>query len=266
MYHYRPPDGEATFYEADWKNAYALVRPGKIINLVEERYGKAAGGVVSNLLLLGHARVDDLAAAYNLHAGSTDGVCHEDGQYGNGKGLPNGVRKAKASGLTLGSLHTTIHNLLQAGILAQVHPTHFKSVADNRNDAERVVQRYAEFAGGPRGTKQKAAFEAAVQKQLETWQSGDSPGIKSIDGVSGSRKRRMGSFAPSSAEKRAKLESGSAYSQNGFTDDDGIILDVCCECPWVGSGTAQTNLSIGQSCPPHQPREAQRSISEPSIS
>lgn len=236
VYHYRPPDGEATFYEADWKNAYALVRPGKIINLVEERYGKAAGGVVSNLLLLGHARVDDLAAAYNLDPAKCDGAFDEDALYGNPRGPPNGIKKAKsnsagkAGGLTLKSLHSTIYNLLQAGILAQVHPTHFRSAADNRNEAERLVQRYAEFGGGPRGTKQKAAFEAAVQKQLQTWQSGDSPGIKLKDGVSGSRKRRMESSAPFGDGKRTKLGNGFVYSQNGPTDDDGIMLDVRCEC------------------------------------
>lgn len=235
VYHYRPPDGDATYYEADWKNAYALVRPGKIINLVEERYGKVASGVVSNLLLLGHARVDDLAAAYNLDIGRVDWPSDEGGPYANHRGLPNGVRKAKANStakasvLTLESLHTTIHNLLQAGILRQVHPTHFRSAADNRNEAERVVQRYAEFAGGPKGTKQKAAFEAAVQKQLQTWQLGDSSGTDSIGGVSASRKRRMGSFAPSSAQKRTKLGSSSAYSQNGFRDDTDIMLDVRCE-------------------------------------
>ena len=235
VYHYRPPDGDATFYEADWENAYALVRPGKIINIVEERYGKAAGSVVSNLLLLGHARVDDLAEAYNLGTGRVYGASHEDVPYTNSKGLPNGARKGKttstnARGLTLVSLHTAIYKLLQAGILAQVHSTQFRSAADNRNEAERVVQRCLEFAGGPKGTKQKAAFEAAVQKQLQAWQLGNDTGIDTMDGLSGSRKRRMGPFAASSAEKRFKLGGGSAYAQDGFTDDDGIMLDVCREC------------------------------------
>ena len=242
VYHYRPPDGDATFYEADWKSAYALVRPGKIISLVEERFGTAAGGVVANFLLLGHARVDDLAAAYNLYTGRVDGASCEDAPLTNAKGL-NGVRKAKASGLTLKSLHTTIYTLLQAGILAQVHPTHFRSTADNRYEAERFVQRYAEFGGGPKGTKQKAAFEVAVQKQLQTWQLGDSSGTNSIVGVSGSRKRRLGSFAPFSPEKRAKLGNASAYSQNRCADDDGIMLDVRCKCvPRVAARNTQTDL------------------------
>lgn len=274
VYHYRPPDGDATFYEADSRNAYALVRPGKIINLVEERYGKAACGVVSNLLLLGHARVDDLAAAYNLNTGRVDQMSHEDGPYANAKGLPNGARKAKtsntakASGLTLESLHTTIYTLLQAGVLAQVHPTHFRSAADNRNEAERMVLTYADFVGGPRGTKQKAAFEAAVQKQLQTWRSGDRLSTQFIGGgLSGSRKRRMESFVPSRAEKRVKLGSGPTYSLNGVADDDGIMLDVCCQCdPRVEAGSTQTDLIVGQSCPPHQPRETHCSLSQQPIS
>ncbi|KAI9880487.1 MAG: RNA polymerase III subunit C82 [Pleopsidium flavum] len=231
VYHHKPPEGDTTYYEADWKSAYALVRPGKIIKLVEERFGNIAGGVVSNLLLLGHARVDDLATVYKLHAGRGNNAVGDDTRYVNGEGLPNGVGKvkmngkARASGITLGELHATIHNLLHAGFLMQVQVAHFRSVADNRNEAERTVQRQSEFSGTLRGTKQKVAFENAVQKQLQEWQKGDRAGMEAIDGVSSSKKRTMGFFTPSSSEKRARLDNGFARSQHGYTGDDNIMLD-----------------------------------------
>src|SRR4051812_37721297 len=52
--HYTSEDDGITYYEADWRNAYNLVRAGKIITMVEDRFGESAGGIVSNLLLLGH--------------------------------------------------------------------------------------------------------------------------------------------------------------------------------------------------------------------
>lgn len=273
MHHHKPPEGDTTYYEADWKSAYALVRSGKIIKLVEERYGNIAGGVVSNLLLLGHARVDDLAAVYKLDTARVNKALANDPRYVNGEGLPNGVRKVKtnsktkASGLTLGELHTTIHTLFHAGILTQVQVAHFRSVADNRNEAERIIQRQAEFSSTPRGTKQKVAYEAAVQEQLQEWQRGEKAGMEAVDGVSWSRKRPMGNFAPSSSDKRARLDNGFARSQDGYTGDDNIMLDVCGHC---GSGvvatSAQADILLGQPCTSHQSRKDLSSFSEPTSS
>lgn len=200
-----------------------MVRPGKIAKLVEDRYGNIAGGVISNLLSLGHARVDDLAAAYGLDVGEI------------GSGVRNGVAKVKAnnrnkaSGLTLGELHTTIHTLLQAGFLTQVEVAHFRSVADNRNEAERIVRSRPEFTGRPRGTKEKASLEAAIQKQLKQWQNGVAADAGAVDGNSRGRKRPMGMFTSSGSEKRMKLDNGFTSSQNGYAGDDDIMFDVRCD-------------------------------------
>jgi DNA-directed RNA polymerase III subunit RPC3 len=53
-----------TYYEIDWQNSYALVRFGKVAKLVEDRFGKKAANVISNLLTLGHTRIADLKEAY----------------------------------------------------------------------------------------------------------------------------------------------------------------------------------------------------------
>jgi DNA-directed RNA polymerase III subunit RPC3 len=57
-------DASVTYYEIDWENSYALVRFGKVTKLVEDRFGKKAANVVSNLLTLGHTRMADLKDAY----------------------------------------------------------------------------------------------------------------------------------------------------------------------------------------------------------
>ncbi|KAF1844841.1 DNA directed RNA polymeras-like protein III subunit Rpc82 [Cucurbitaria berberidis CBS 394.84] len=57
-------DASVTYYEIDWQNSYALVRLGKVAKLVEDRFGKKAANVMSNLLALGHTRIADLKDAY----------------------------------------------------------------------------------------------------------------------------------------------------------------------------------------------------------
>ncbi|EUC28317.1 hypothetical protein COCCADRAFT_9298 [Bipolaris zeicola 26-R-13] len=57
-------DAPLTYYEIDWQNSYAIVRFGKVTKLVEDRFGKKAANVMSNLLALGHTRITDLKEAY----------------------------------------------------------------------------------------------------------------------------------------------------------------------------------------------------------
>jgi DNA-directed RNA polymerase III subunit RPC3 len=66
-------DAPVTYYEIDWQNSYAVVRFGKVAKLVEDRFGKKAANVISNLLTLGHTRIADLKDAYfPPDAGSDD--------------------------------------------------------------------------------------------------------------------------------------------------------------------------------------------------
>jgi DNA-directed RNA polymerase III subunit RPC3 len=57
-------DSPLIYYEIDWQNSYASVRSGKVTKLVEDRFGKKAANVMSNLLALGHTRIADLREAY----------------------------------------------------------------------------------------------------------------------------------------------------------------------------------------------------------
>ncbi|RMZ72805.1 hypothetical protein GMOD_00009853 [Pyrenophora seminiperda CCB06] len=61
-----------TYYEVDWRNTYAIVRSGNVPKLVEDRFGKKAASIVSNLLALGHTRIADLKDAYFPPATESD--------------------------------------------------------------------------------------------------------------------------------------------------------------------------------------------------
>jgi DNA-directed RNA polymerase III subunit RPC3 len=73
-----------TYYEIDWQNSYAIARFGKVTRLVEDRYGKKAANVMSNLLALGHTRIADLKEAYFPPENESDN--ESDGGAANGAG------------------------------------------------------------------------------------------------------------------------------------------------------------------------------------
>jgi DNA-directed RNA polymerase III subunit RPC3 len=64
IYHSAAIDPRGTYYEIDWQQSYALVRYGRILKSVGDRYGDKAANVISNLLTLGHTRIKDLREAY----------------------------------------------------------------------------------------------------------------------------------------------------------------------------------------------------------
>ena len=57
-------ESQPTYYEIDWQNSYALVRLGKVTKLVEDRFGRKAANIMTNLLRLGHTRLADFKEAY----------------------------------------------------------------------------------------------------------------------------------------------------------------------------------------------------------
>jgi DNA-directed RNA polymerase III subunit RPC3 len=97
-------DAPLTYYEIDWQNSYAIVRFGKVVKLVQDRFGKKAANVMSNLLALGHTRIADLKEAYfppetDSDDESDDGAANgagskrkrANGDHTNGTAKTNGV-------------------------------------------------------------------------------------------------------------------------------------------------------------------------------
>lgn len=78
-------DAQPTYYEIDWQNSYALVRLGKVTKLVEDRFGRKAANVMTNLLRLGHTRIADLRDAY--FPAHTDSDDDSDDAVVNGAGM-----------------------------------------------------------------------------------------------------------------------------------------------------------------------------------
>ena len=194
-------------YEPNLANAYALARSGKYIKIVEERYGDFAGGVISNLLLLGHVRVSDLAQAYLPSKGSKGQL---NGTYAfPNSPLPNGSPTKQAHspenhGPAVESLHQSLYELLQAGLISAVNESHFRSLADNRTEAEKEVPFQDRYAGKLK-KEHEAEREEAISNKLDDWKYGTKLERGEFASVGKGKKRPFGNHEDTAGAKRQRL-------------------------------------------------------------
>lgn len=219
VFHNRDLDG-GTFYEANHDAAYGLARSGKIMEVVESRFGIFARDVVQNLFLLGHTRISDLATVYE--SGSEAHPKRKVNGHANTNGV-NGHDNEKEH-RTTGPLHTALSHLLRAGLVEVVVDSMLRSPTDLYSKLEKEIEQNF-YQGGTKGIKQKEEMKLKVQARIESartegqnrWQMKGKKRMANGDhnGVNGSHKRR-------------RLSNGSSEVINGdyLYEDDGTRLDV----------------------------------------
>ncbi|KAI9823329.1 MAG: RNA polymerase III subunit C82 [Thelocarpon impressellum] len=212
LYH-TAPDEDVTFYEADWEAAYSLVRSGKVIMLVGDRFGETAAEVTSNLLLLGHATMGDLADAYSKALGGGNSGARNDGLAILKPDNDHCLDATQPSGMTLPQLDAAMSDLLQVGYVKQVREEHFRPATDNYNEAEKMFKATVSLANGT-GTKAKAELGLKVRRQLERWRSG--PEANEPGGHKPGMKRGSTAYGPGKSGKRQKLNMEAANGLNGL--------------------------------------------------
>lgn len=226
---------ETAYYEAQWPSAYALARSGKLVKIVEDRFGDLAGDLLSNLLLLGHARVGDLAKAYNAVQSNSTLVSISEGQtFGEG-GLPNGLginhisAGTKKRAPNLEDLHSILSALLRSGFVIPVHESHFRSAADNRSEAERELKRVNDSFQGTLKGERKMELDQAIDHKLDQWRDG--LGVQTRDTSGRVRKRRLDDDRNGADRKRMRMSNGEANGISGHAGHSLIVdeyfLDVC---------------------------------------
>lgn len=210
VYWYTDVEDNATFYEANQNTSYALVRAGKYIKLTEDRFGEFAGGIISNLLLLGHARIGDLAQAYKV-ARPKD----IKGVSGTAYGLPNSAvsggsvakeldNAAKNQSQTVESLHSTLSDLLEAGLIITIHESHFRTDADNRSEAEKEIP-YPKSYVGKFKKELEIDWERNIQQKLEDWKHGSEAERIKIASSNRGKKRLLDNSESNHDSKRQRL-------------------------------------------------------------
>ncbi|RYP71997.1 hypothetical protein DL771_004466 [Monosporascus sp. 5C6A] len=231
VFHLSDPDSSVAYYDVNPDAVYNLVRSGKILEMVREKYGDIAKGLVQDVLVLGHIKISDLVEAYKNKApggenGPVNGVVKDEHDQDDGHGLNgnsnhvDGVNGSSANGFAgeedkkdpITQVYFHLARLLAAGILEPVSSMMFQSPTDSTTAIEQEVLR-SDFPTGIRGIKQKRELETAVAKKVEEFQQSRT-----------ALKRRLETeFDHEASVKRRRLLNGSGMS-NGTSGAGAVDL------------------------------------------
>ncbi|KAI0107052.1 RNA polymerase III subunit RPC82 [Nemania sp. FL0031] len=216
-----------TTYEANPQASYHLVRVGKILDIIDRKYGAMAKNIANDLLMLGHVEISQLVRYHRLKHSRNKGAINgdrdrghdlengdvddaedpfdDDSLYvnGNGNGIPDDVKPIEAD-----EVYDTLAQLIAAGVVESVSTTMLQAPQDLRTSVEQDCMK--EFPNGIRGAKVTSEFDMMVKSQL-----------KAIGAERATIKRKLQDSAlyePSNI-KRRKLTNGGM--SNGFAGDSG---------------------------------------------
>ena len=199
---------DSTVYEANTAVAYNLLRAGKYVQLAEEQLGSFAAVIVSNLLLLGHARVGDLVQAYGLDRteGANDpaAVAYQPSTNGINDGSMDTEFSSDNERISLASVHTALRELLGVGFVSLVNESYFRSEADNRTEAGKAVPP-PEYFRAKSKRDNEAQRGTAIQEKLEEWKYGTKADKEQYGPIMNVKKRQLDDSSTLQAEKRRRL-------------------------------------------------------------
>ncbi|KAF2771609.1 hypothetical protein EJ03DRAFT_388087 [Teratosphaeria nubilosa] len=227
-----------SFYSVNWRAAYSLARHINIVQVVAERYGDGAGQIINNILQLGHARVGDLVDAYDLTPASKGGSgIHKSADHQAEQGMVNGIGKTSTHKPahnqhinTVSEFHSTMRQLLKAGILAKVGSRALMASADIQEQIGETVM--AEFFpdGKVNGQKKKAEFDNHVNRLKRKFRDEDSySDVHDLE--SKGTFKRPGEYFQADNNKRLKVNGN---GPNGHLEDAVKLssdLIVCVDFP-----------------------------------
>ncbi|KAI8959490.1 RNA polymerase III subunit RPC82-domain-containing protein [Daldinia sp. FL1419] len=173
IFHFTDQDSGITYYDANPDVAYNLVRTGKILDMVHEKYGPNAHALVHDVLVQGHTKISDLIAAFKerpiAQQKPGNGISQNGHHHVNGNGASNG-----ASAMKIGDedadlddqAYESLAQLIAAGILEPLTLAMYQSPQDLRSTIEQdFLTNY--YPTGIRGTKQTAEFDKYVRDRLK---------------------------------------------------------------------------------------------------
>jgi DNA-directed RNA polymerase III subunit RPC3 len=217
VYHNFDEDTSTTHYEANPEAAYMLVRSGKIVEIMEDRYGTLGADVMGNLFLSGHSTVKELVTGYEVRLAEAEAKKKREGYLTNGV---NGQSKPQPNPAS--QMHGMLVELLGNGLIEPLFESMFRSPTDTYNKIEKEVL-HREYGGSTKGIKQKDELKAKIQSRLQDLRSDREWKPK------GKKRSLNGNHATgvNGASKRRRLSSGGgAVNGDHYFEDDGTRLDV----------------------------------------
>lgn len=174
VFHHLGGEG-LTYYEANLDSAYILARSGKVLDILEDKFGPAGEEIARTLMSEGHATLTDLAEAY----GVKDSEEETDQHSVNGDHMSNGVNGQKHDRHTTGQqirsltqLQRLLEQMKRAGYVVAVTRKSFVSPADVDFDAGLLARSNLPVAKAPNGKKQREEFARTVNSFKRRWRDG----------------------------------------------------------------------------------------------
>ena len=229
VFWYTSEDGYTT-YEANLEAALALAKAGSDMTPIQERFGSLERRIVSELATLGYATVNDIIEAVR----GTDRT-----QTGDGRRDKNEKHQTEHPGkipanekLVSEKVREAMIKLTQDGVLKVVNESHFRSLEDNRTEAERQQP--------PRGPLDKALkkseqydYDQRIAKTLQDWRQGNcelSQELKSFK--AGDKRPHDGIQKKQISKKRKTSEAAQKIPDYGQETSEGISV----RCVALNSG------------------------------
>lgn len=201
-----------THYECNQDAAYSLLRIGKILGIIQARFGDTAKQIAQLIMLHGHIKIGDLA---NAHKSTRDATKSQIDGLGNGtrsNGTGKGINSEDCE-----SFDETLAQLLEAGLVEPVVESMFLSPTDTCTLAEKEILK-ERFGGSIKGTKQKDELKSLLNERLREIRS-EGRVWKRDNGL----KRKSNGAHVNGVEKRRKLANGTTSTNSSY---DEIQIDV----------------------------------------
>ncbi|KAF3479844.1 DNA-directed RNA polymerase III subunit Rpc3 [Arthroderma uncinatum] len=236
IFHFTGFDDGVSYYQANWRAAYLLVRSGSILQLTRERLGEYTAKVVSTILSLGHVKISHLETLPELQPAppSRNGVHNTDGMNGdhpleNGdeslmeNGLEDGVNGTAGhhkneNGYGASRLNSALRELAAYRYIMRVKDVHFQSPSDLREAARRAVKASGETEA-LKGKKLEEKIEEKAGIMLEEWSNGVIAYGLIPRNITKRIKRRAANGDSEGPRKRARLDDSFQGGQVGVNGD-----------------------------------------------
>ena len=226
VFHHTSFDDGVTYYEANTKAAYYLVRSGKILEIIEDALGVYASRVMSTIMYLGHAQVGYLEMLPEL-------VSEQPGTNGINGTLDNhNVNGQDQSMILNGSptsrshakLHQTLTSLAAHGYILRVREAHFQSSADIMMSVERVVKAKQD-AKQLKGKNLERFLQDGITDLIKERTDGDLSHGLIRNGVPRGTKRRRVNRLGEESNKRPRLDSSVHLTFEKLDSDKDDLTD-----------------------------------------
>ncbi|KAL8790864.1 MAG: hypothetical protein Q9195_006189 [Heterodermia aff. obscurata] len=212
---YTSAEDGSTSYEPNHNACYLLVRAGKYLSYVEDRFQEPAVELLMHMIAHGHSSVGALVQA---HRSSHSAPTHKSA-------LSNGLKSKEVNGRHVDdtqlahALHDSLADLLGTGLLGLAHESDFRPFADNRIEAEMLAPHRD---GLSLKMKQAEAllYEEGIADRLHEWKHGTEAQQAELSDLKGSKKRKISSFSEA-VKKRPRLS-----TESNITDGNRLREDV----------------------------------------